>query len=149
MKLISEASLQIQKPIEEVFETISNPDHLTKFFISESNGPMEDGKDLLWKFPEFDQRFPITKVKINAPHSISFIWDPFTIVKIKLTSFNENSTVVKVTEGGKELNEENLKWLISNVGGWANFLASMKAYAEYGVELRKGAYDFIKTQKSN
>jgi hypothetical protein len=49
---------------------------------------------------------------------------------------------VKVNESGKELNEENLIWALRNTEGWANFLASMKAYLEYAIELRKGAFDF-------
>jgi hypothetical protein len=27
--------------------------------------------------------------------------------------------------------------------GWANFLACMKAYLEYGINLRTGAFDFM------
>ena len=54
MKLISHAALQIQKPIEEVFEGIVNPMTLTKYFISESSGPLEAGKEVIWKFPEFE-----------------------------------------------------------------------------------------------
>ncbi len=148
MKLNSEASLQILKPIEEVFDAITNSQSLTKYFISETNGNLIEGKDLLWKFPEFDERFPITSVKIKVNKSISFVWDPQTIVTIGLTKFGDDSTVVKVSEVGKELNEENLKWLVSNAGGWANFLASMKAYLEYGIQLRKGAYEFMRMDRA-
>ncbi len=147
MKLTSKASLQIQKPIEEVFEGIVNPEMMTKYFISESSGRMESGKDLIWAFPEFEARFPITEVKIVPNQSVSWVWDPETVVNIELQSQADNSTVLIVTEGGKENNEQNIDWLISNAGGWANFLASMKAYLEYGVQLRKGAYDFMRNEK--
>ena len=40
--------------------------------------------------------------------------------------------MVRVTEGEKEPNESNLEWALENSGGWANFLACMKAY--YGTE---------------
>lgn len=144
MQLKSEASLQILKPIEVVFECIVNRHHLTQYFISESDADLEDGKNVVWKFPEFEERFPITEVKTTSPRAISFTWDPETRVTIELTPYDKESTVVKVTEGSKEMSEDNLKWLISNVGGWSNFLASMKAYLEYGVGLRKGAYDFMR-----
>lgn len=144
MKLTSEATLQIQKPIEVVFEGIVNPDKMTKYFISESSGRLESGKEVMWKFPEFADRFPVKEIKIEVDHSVSFVWDPETVVNIVLESQPDKSTVVKITESGKELNDENLKWLISNAGGWANFLACMKAYLEYGIELRKGAFDFMR-----
>ena len=48
------AALQIQKPADEVFEAIVNPDKMSNYFISESTGRMEEGKNLIWRFPEFD-----------------------------------------------------------------------------------------------
>jgi len=143
MKLTSRASIQIQKPIAYVYEGIVNPDFMTKYFISESNGHLETGVDLLWSFPEFDGKYPITKVKVEERKSISFVWDSETVVHIVLRSQPNNSTVVEVTEGSKVNNVQNLEWLISNTGGWANFLACMKAYLEHGIQLRKGAYDFL------
>lgn len=145
MTLTAQASLQISLPIREVFEGITKHEKLTQYFINESSGDLVDGVDLLWKFPEFDARFPITQVSIVENESIAFVWDPLTVVTITLTAYHEHSTIVKVTEGSKPLNDENMQWLISNVAGWSNFLASMKAYLEYDIHLRKGAYDFIKT----
>lgn len=146
MELESNAAIQIQKPIEEVFDGIVNPEKMTRYFISESTGRLETGKDVLWKFPEFEEKFPIKAVKIEKASKISFVWDPDTIVTITLEKMPDDSTVVRVNENGKELNEANLKWALENSGGWANFLAYMKAYLEYGIELRKGAFDFMKKQ---
>lgn len=143
MRLKSNSTLQIQKPIEEVFEGIVNPAKMTKYFISESSGRMESGKKLIWKFPEFEDQFPVTEIKIEVNRSISFVWDPETVVHIILEKLPDESTLVTVNESGKELNEDNLKWVLENTGGWANFLACMKAYLEYGIQLRKGAFDFM------
>ncbi|MFD1552885.1 ATPase [Putridiphycobacter roseus] len=144
MQLISKATLQIQKPIAEVFEGIVDPTKMTKYFISESSGPLETGGELLWKFAEFPDRYPITEIQLEKNRSISFVWDPETVVNIVLEALPDKSTIVRVTENGKDLNDENLKWLINNTGGWANFLACLKAYLEYGISLRKGAYEFMR-----
>lgn len=144
MKLTAQATLQIQKTVGEVFEAIVNPDHMTQYFLSESSGRLESGKNLTWKFPEFEDEFPVTQVSIQAPDLISFVWDPETTVNIFLRAEANKSTVVKVTEGNKIPDDKNMKWLISNTEGWANFLACLKAYLEYGVHLRKGAYDFMR-----
>lgn len=146
MKLESNSAIQIQKPISEVFEGIVNPDKMTKYFISESNGRLETGKEVIWKFPEFEDRFPIKEIKIEVNQSISFVWDPETVVTICLEELSDKSTLVKVNETGKEFNEDNLKWALENSGGWANFLACMKAYLEYGIQLRKGAFDFMRVK---
>jgi uncharacterized protein YndB with AHSA1/START domain len=144
MRLESNASIQIQKPIDEVFEGIVNPAKMTKYFISESTGRLESGKEVIWKFPEFDETFPVNEIKIEANRSISFVWDPKTTVTIKLEKSSDNSTIVRVNENGKELNEANLKWVLENTEGWANFLACLKAYLEHGIQLREGAFEFMR-----
>lgn len=144
MILESNATIQIQKPIEEVFEGIVNPEKMTKYFISESSGRLESSKEVIWKFPEFEDKFPIKEINIVNNSSISFVWDPETIVIITLEKLPDDSTIVRVNENGKELNDDNLKWALENSGGWANFLACMKAYLEYGIQLRKGAFEFMR-----
>jgi len=144
MRLESNAAIQIQKPIEEVFEGIVNPEKMTKYFISESSGRLESSKEVIWKFPEFEDKFLVKEIKIENNSSISFVWDPETVVIITLEKLPDDSTIVRVTENGKELNEDNLKWALENSGGWANFLACMKAYLEYDIQLRKGAFEFMR-----
>ncbi len=148
MKLKSKASLQILKPVEVVFEAIVNPEKMTNYFISESTGPMEVGKEVLWKFPEFEESYPVKVIAIKENESISFVWDPETEVNIRLESQPNGSTVIRVTEGEKELNQKNLDWALNNSGGWANFLACLKAYLEHGINLRKGSYDFMRKKEN-
>jgi len=149
MRLESNATLQIQIPIEEVFEGIVNPAKMTKYFISKSSGRMESGKEVLWKFPEFADKYPVKVINLEVNRSISFVWDPETVVYITLEKLTDESTLVRVNESGKELNENNLKWVLENTEGWANFLACMKAYLEYGIQLRKGAFDFMRKKENN
>lgn len=144
MRLEINVAIQIQKTIREVFEGISNPDKMTKYFISESNGRLESGKELVWKFSEVPDCFPVKDIIAEEYGNISFVWDPETVVKITLEALTNNDTIVRINENGKEFNTENLKWVLGNTEGWANFLACLKAYLEYGISLRKGAFDFIK-----
>ena len=117
---------------------------MTKYFISESSGRLETGKELIWKFPEFPDEYPVKEIKIETNRSVSFVWDEEeeNIVSITLEAPPDKSTVVKVTTDGKTNTDDNLKWVIGHTEGWANFLACMKAYLEYGIQLRKGAFDF-------
>ena len=142
MKLTAKAALQIQKPINEVFEAIVNPEKMTKYFISESSGRMESGKELTWEFGDFPGQFPVKVIEVQPDKSVSFVWDEETVVNIILKEQPGKSTVVKVTEGEKELNDDNLEWCVGNTFGWGNFLDCMKAYLEYGINLRKGAFEY-------
>lgn len=147
-KLEIKAALQIGKSREEVFEAIVDPDKMSNYFISESSGPLEEGRTVTWKFPEFDMKFPVSGKKIIKPELIEFEWEgspnKMLSVKMKLEKISEDKTLVSITEGKMENNEEGIQWFGRNSGGWANFLACMKAYLEYGINLRKGGFDFMK-----
>lgn len=145
MNLIIKAAIQIQQPVETVFEAIVNPEKMTRYFIAKSTGPLEEGKEIQWQWPEFPgQSSVINNIKIEPNKSVSFIWDDQTTVSIHLEEQADKSVVVRVTEGTKELSEENLKWYGGNTEGWANFLACMKAYTEHGINLRTGAFEFMR-----
>jgi uncharacterized protein YndB with AHSA1/START domain len=139
-------ALQILKPVNEVFEAIIDPDKMSNYFISKSSGKMEDGKQIMWKFPEFEMEFPIRVGKIERNKYISYSWDVDgmeLLVEISLKPRGNNSTVITVTENSRNNDEAGLKWLMGNTEGWANFLACLKAYLEYGINLRKRAFDFL------
>ena len=145
-KLEIKACLQVLKPVNEVFEAIVDPDKMKNYFISASTGMMEAGKVLTWKFPEMELEFPVTIGKIEKDKYISFYWDGATdgeqtFVEVNLDAVAENKTFISVTEKSKANNEAGIKWLKNNTEGWANFLACMKAWLEYGIHLRKGAFN--------
>lgn len=144
MKLVAQAKIQIQKPVEEVFENIINPEKMTQYFIGTSTGRMEKDAELVWIFPEFDEKCPVKVTSVIPNQLIEFVWDPETIVTIELTEQRDKTTIIRVTEDGKEISEDNLKWFGENSEGWANFLACLKAFSEYGINLRKGAFDYYK-----
>ena len=140
-------AMQIQKPIHEVFDAIINPKKMSNYFIATSTGIMEEGKNLIWKFPEFDFECPVKVGKVENNKFVSFYWDNDgfeLLVEITLSEKENNSTLVTITEKSMENNEAGIKWLAGNSFGWSNSLACLKAYLEYGINLRKGAFDFMK-----
>lgn len=140
-------ALQIQKPPHEVFEAIIDPKQMTRYFISESTGIMEEGKLLIWRFPEFDEDAPVKVGAIDKDKRITFSWEVngrAHTVEISLEAINHDSTVVRITETGGERNDEGILWLMQNTEGWTNFLACLKAWIEYGINLRKGGFDYLK-----
>ena len=140
-------AMQISKPINEVFEAIVNPEKMCNYFISQSTGRMEEGKNLIWKFPEFDMEVLVNVVKIEQDSMIAFYWENSgqnLLVEIKLSTVGDNFTLITISEKSMENNEAGLKWLSGNSFGWSNFLACLKAYLEFGINLRKGAFDFMK-----
>ena len=144
--LTVKAAIQIQRAANMVFQAIVDPKQMSNYFISESSGVMEEGKNLIWKFPEFDEEAPIKVGKIEKNKSIEFSWvvnNHDHVVQILIEEKTDFSTVVRITETGGAFDENGIIWLTGNTEGWANFLACLKAWLEYGINLRKGAFDFM------
>ena len=141
------ARIQILKPASEVFEAIVDPVKMSKYFIEKSTAPLEEGATPTWKFPEFPMEFPVRVGEIRKDEYVSFYWgddnEGETFVEIALTPFENDSTVAVVTESEKKNDEAGIKWLAGNTEGWVSFLHCLKAYLEYRVNLRKGAWEFL------
>lgn len=144
--------MQVLKPVHDVFEAIVDPAKMSNYFIARGSGRLEDGKTVMWSFPEFDFEFPVRVVKTEKDRYISFNWDNENgkelVVEIVLNPRTPSATVVTITEKSMENNEAGIKWLGQNTAGWAGFLACLKAYLEYGINLRKGAYDHLKDKQA-
>lgn len=145
-KLTAKASIQIQKPIHEVFEAIVDPNKMSHYFIKGSTGRLETGKTIDWTFPEFAESFPVTGKTIEADSYISFDWSGGTagqLVEIHLSTYGDSATVVKITEHEMNNDKDGILIMMRQTEGWANFLACLKAYLEYGINLRTAAFDFM------
>lgn len=147
--LTIKTSIQIAKPPHDVFEAIVDPGKMCHYFIAASTGRMEEGRHLSWRFPEFDIDIPVRVGKMERHSYISYYWDHEgreLLVEMTLEHRDGNATLVTVTEKDMNNDEAGIKWLKSNTEGWANFLACLKAYLEYGINLRKGAFDFMRPE---
>ncbi|MDX1651560.1 MAG: SRPBCC domain-containing protein [Brumimicrobium sp.] len=148
MKVLEiKTALQIQKNPKTVYEAIIEPAHMVNYFISKSSGRMEAGKELVWNFPEFSLDVALKVVKTQPYKLISYFWiveGEKHLVEISLIPEENDSTLVHITENGRANDDAGIKWLVENTAGWANFLACLKAYLEYGINLRKGGFDFLR-----
>ena len=137
--------IQILKPPSTVFEGIVNPKHMTKYWICESSGRMIEDTTVTWRFPEFEDSFNVEIKRIEKDRYISFTWvaEEEDFVEMTLEPV-EDGTKVTVTERRLDNDAMSLQWVKGSTEGWANFLACLKAYLEYGVNLRKGAFDFLR-----
>ena len=146
--------IQVSKSREEVFNALTDRTKLSRFFISEASSDLEAGKQIIWKFPEFNfVEFSIEVLKVEYPEIIILTWEGaenhITTVTFELTEIEKNQTLVSVVEEGMQNDAEGIAWLGRNSEGWANFLACLKAYLEYGINLREGAFEFLRNDQKS
>lgn len=143
-------AIQISKSINEVYQAIVDPNKMTHYFISKSSGYLVEGTSVTWEFPEFTDGVLIEVSKVIPNELVSFEWEGAKAKKLKveisLQEMPDKTTLVQVTEGKMAADEAGIQWYGSNTEGWANFLACLKAFLEYRINLRKGAFIFRSEQ---
>jgi uncharacterized protein YndB with AHSA1/START domain len=139
-RLTVNVKMGILKNTHYVFEAIVDPDKLDKFFVTTSSGRIEEGKLLTWTWEDYEAELPIQVEKVETNKMISFSWNGSgtdCLVVINLESIDKN-TVVKITESSWPADFNGAKQCMGQVEGWTHFLCCLKAYLEYGINLREG-----------
>jgi uncharacterized protein YndB with AHSA1/START domain len=136
--------MNILKPLGEVFEAIIDPKKMSQYFITTGSGRMVEGGVVIWKWDDFNgitQEVKIEKIEKNK--RIVFQWNASgmkTSVEMRMVSISSDATTLKIYEDGWKSDEKGIACLAENTQGWVSFLCCLKAYLEYGINLRKGAY---------
>ena len=142
-KIRAKVQMGILKPASEIFEAIVNPEKMNQYFIPGSTGKMESGKTLNWTWQDFGAELQIKVGKVEKNKTVLFEWNGSgveCVVVITLEPKDENQTLVKITESDWPADYKGANRCMRQVEGWTNFLCCLKAYLEYGINLRVGAF---------
>jgi uncharacterized protein YndB with AHSA1/START domain len=142
-----QVQIKIQKPIEEVFDAVHSPDKLSGYFANGgASAPLHEGTTVEWRFADDPGKKPVVApvhVRQVIPNErIVMEWqgapDHNTIVEMTFETTGPDETLVKISESGWL--EKDLDHSYGNCFGWSFMITALKAYAEYGIDLRKGAF---------
>ena len=149
MDLRFKVHIKIQKPVSEVFDAVYNPKKLSSYFTTGgSSGPLDEGTSVTWEFADFPGAFPVHVRQVIPNQLIVLEWqaaesekEPYnTKVEMRFEPLENNSTMVSITESGWKQDEKGLKSSYDNCFGWAHMSCCLKAFVEYGINLRKGSF---------
>ena len=141
-RIRAKVQMGILRSASEIFDAIIDPEKMSKYFISGSTGRMESGKTLTWTWEDFEGDHEVKIGKIEKDKVVSFEWNGSgvnCVVVITLEPKGENQTLVKITESEWPADYKGANQCMGQVEGWTNFLCCLKAYLEYGINLRVGA----------
>ena len=151
MQLKFKVHTKIQKPVEEVFDGVRNPEKLSKYFTTGgASAPLDENTTVMWDFADFPGAFPVRVKEVVPNKLIAFEWDAAgesgTVknmvcrVEITFEALNGHETLVSISESGWPETQKGLDLSYGNCMGWSQMLSALKAYLEYGINLRQGAY---------
>jgi uncharacterized protein YndB with AHSA1/START domain len=159
MDLSFKVAARIAKPVAEVFEAVANPAELSQYFTTGgAKGRLETGAMVSWDFHDFPGAFPVWVVEVVPEQRIVLQWEANegapsdgdeavtasagykTTVTMTFEALEDNRTLVTIAEEGWRETETGLKASYGNCQGWMQMLCALKAYKEYGINLRQGMF---------
>lgn len=149
MDLGFEIQARIQKPASEVFDAVYNPEKLSGYFTNGgASAPLDEGTTVQWSFADNpgDEKltFPVVVKKVIPNELIVLGWEGAkgldTVVEMHFIDNGPSDTIVKISENGWRETQSDLNSSYLNCMGWTQMLCCMKAFTEYGINLRKGAF---------
>ena len=139
----------VSRPSAEVYEAVADPLVLSKYFTTGgAKGWLEAGATVEWDFADFPGAFPVEVLEADGGTRIVLRWGgdadstvaaAHTDVTFEFQAEGDRTKVV-ISERAWRLNEGGAQGAFGNCMGWTGMLAAMKAWLEYGINLREGFY---------
>jgi uncharacterized protein YndB with AHSA1/START domain len=137
-----QVSLKIRKPVAEVYDAVVDSKKLSGYFVETSTAPLIQGTTVKWKFAEVPDAFDVIVREAVPNERVVLEWAGGhtynTAVEMDFKPIDEGNTTLQISEGGWRLEKDEIQLPCGNAGGWMHMLCSLKAYLEYGVNLRAG-----------
>ena len=136
-----DAELNIAKPMSEVFEAIVNPQQMAGYFISSGTGRLDAGEGVTWSWSDVGAELSVIPQQVEADHKIVFLWGASgaeTRVEFDLAQNENGETMVRVREGSWPPDPDGVERCLQQTQGWMHMLCCLKAYLEFGINLRTG-----------
>lgn len=137
---------RIGKPVAEVFDAVVNPKKLSGYFttLGGASAPLVAGTTVTWW-----KTVPVEVDEVVENKRIVLRWDGAaakgaraykTKIEMDFEQLDDGGTFVTIAESGWAEGEVGRKSSYANCEGWSQMLSCMKAYVEYGINLREGFY---------
>lgn len=147
MKPEFRVSARIAKPVGAVFDAVVNPDKLSGYFttIGGASAPLVAGTKVRWW-----GEVGVDVAEVTPERRIVLHWDGpkspegpalyQTRIEMNFEPLEDEATLVTIAESGWHADAQSQHSAFLNCEGWSQMLCCMKAFLEYGINLRQGYY---------
>jgi uncharacterized protein YndB with AHSA1/START domain len=133
-------SVQVPRPIEEVFDHVVEPGLLSSYFTSEASGPLEAGKTVRWDWAGGESS-DVEVEAVERNRRVVLKWKAFRVetltrVTIAFETAEKDRTKVTIEEAGWEDDAAGQASAFEHCAGWQHMLLCLKARMAFGIDLR-------------
>jgi uncharacterized protein YndB with AHSA1/START domain len=138
-----QVQLKVLKPAAEVFDAVVRPDRLNRYFVQAASGPLVEGATVKWRFAEVPGEHDVRVRRVVKDQRLVLEWnaaggDHTIEVEMTFQPLDAATTMVQISERGWRETPEDIRSSYGNAGGWMHMMCCLKAYLEYGINLRAG-----------
>jgi uncharacterized protein YndB with AHSA1/START domain len=138
-----QVQLKIRKPAAKVFDAVVRPEKLSGYFVQAASGPLAEGVTVKWRFAEVPGEHDVIVRQVVEDQRIVLEWpapsgDCNTRVEMVFEPLDGQNTMVQIREFGFREDPAGIDEAYGNAGGWMHMMCCLKAYLEYGINLRAG-----------
>ena len=132
-----ETQMLIRKPVATVFQAFIDPAITTKFWFTQSSGPLEVGKSVTWEWEMYGASANVVVKDIVPNQKIATEWGhPAMAVDYLFTALAEDQTYVVIKSYGfQQTGNDLIEVIKDNTGGFTTVLDGLKAYLEHNIQL--------------
>jgi uncharacterized protein YndB with AHSA1/START domain len=131
---------RILKLVSEVFDAVMDPRKMSNYFISGASGPIEVGR-VEWEFGDIGVKVSVDVLEVETNRRIvleSCALGPRIRTTMEFAADGPDATVVTVSESKFSMTEDGVKLALGQTAGWTHTLCGLKAYVQFGINLRTG-----------
>jgi uncharacterized protein YndB with AHSA1/START domain len=137
-----QVQLKVRRPAAEVFDAVVNPDKLSRYFVQSASAALVEGTTVHWRFAEIPGEHPVKVSRVVKDQSVTLEYDRPDGGKIGVEMvflpLDASATTVQINEAGWGATPEDISESYGNAGGWMHMMCCLKAFLEYGINLREG-----------
>jgi uncharacterized protein YndB with AHSA1/START domain len=113
---------------------------MSHYFISGASGPLRVGA-VEWEFGDVGAKVSIDVLEVEQNRKI--VWEstalgPLIRTTVQFTPDGAGATVVTINESKFPFTAEGVKMALGQNAGWTYTLCALKAYVQFGINLRTG-----------
>jgi uncharacterized protein YndB with AHSA1/START domain len=134
---VATAGIMIRRPVAEVFQAFVDPVVTTRFWFTDSSGPLERGTIVRWTWAMYGASDEVVVKAVEPDRRILIVWDAEAPTEVEWTfEARGDDTWVMVENRGFTDDEAGVAKAIDSTGGFALVLAGAKIWLERGLDPR-------------
>ncbi|MGV3523838.1 MAG: SRPBCC domain-containing protein [Candidatus Sericytochromatia bacterium] len=129
----------LHKPIAEVYQALTDPAQLSRYFAQSAHGEAQVGHEMVWKLGDYET-LTFRVEQAEPPHRLALSWQAGELdypLQLVFELVEQNGiTTLSITETGWQHDAFSQHSSYKHCQAWQRLALSLKAWLQHGIDLR-------------